>query len=164
MYRFEYEKNFDRARKERFMKSILCKSSVIAAFFIVSNCDNNTTSITTIHPLMNLAQEQQDGASRVIISTTVANNFSMYRIIDDSCTVNYPWSAIKEDGSDSAYVASVKIANDPAAAQSGTFYGIWEVPDSLLIYGSIGIYVCVSDEANHDVCTSFVVRGTASLP
>jgi hypothetical protein len=145
------------------MKSVLCKSSVIAAFFMVSHCDT-TSPITTIHPIMNLAVEQQDSTSRVIISTTVARDFSMYRIVDDSCTVTYPWSAIAEDGSPISFIDSVKIANDPAASQSGTFHGIWEVPDSLLKYGSIRIYACALDETNHSVCASLVVRKSTPLP
>ena len=146
------------------MNSIVCKCGIVAAFFIAVHCDNTTTPITTLHPLMNLAVEQQDGASRVIISTTVAKDYTMYRIVDDSCTVTYPWTAIAEDGSPLSVIDSVKIANDPSAAQSGTFHGIWDVPDSLLKYGSIRIYACALDETNHSVCASLVVRINASLP
>jgi hypothetical protein len=146
------------------MKSILCKSSVIAAFFLLSHCDNNTSPITTIHPIMNLQEERVNNTSRVIISTTVAKDYTMYRIVDDSCTVNYPWSVKLADDSDSAYIAVVKIANDPAAFQSGTFHGIWEVPDSLFKYGSIRIYVCALDETNHSICAALVVRGSTPLP
>jgi len=144
------------------MNSIISKSGIIAVVFIFSHCANNTSPITTIHPLMNLAVEKQASTSRVIISTTVAKDYAMYRIIDDSCTVNYPWSMTKEDLSDSAYIASVKIANDPAASQSGAFLGIWEVPDSLFKYGSLQIYVSVSDETNHNVSAARMLYG--SLP
>ena len=146
------------------MNSIVCKCGIVAAFLIVVHCDNTTTPITTLHPLMNLAVEQQDGASRVIISTTVAKDYTMYRIVDDSCTVTYPWTIMNEDSSYSPIIDSVKVANDSAASQSGTFLGIWEVPDSLFKYGSIRIYACALDETNHSVCASLVVRINASLP
>jgi hypothetical protein len=153
------------------MKSVSFKLGIIAAFIILSRCGHDSP-ISTIHPLLILkeervailSEERVDTISRVIVTTTAAKDFSMYRIIDDKCTLTYPWSATTSDGFDSSFIASVAISNDPAAAQAGTFLGSWDVPDSLFKYGSIRIYVCVTDEENHDVCAALVVRGSTPLP
>lgn len=132
------------------------KAGFTTVLFIFLHCVNNPSS--KVHPLMILEAQRVNDSSRVIISTTVANDYSMYRIIEDSCTVTYPWSTTTSVGLDSAFIARVAIANDSAGSSSGTFHGIWEVPDSLFKYGSIRIYACVQDETNHGVCTALVLQ------
>jgi hypothetical protein len=151
------------------MNSMVWKSGIVAAFLILSQCGHTASPTTTLNPIMSLTEKWVHDTSlaiistQVIISTTAAGSHLLYRV-EDTCTLTYTWHATKIDGSDSAFIVSVPIANDSAASQAGTFHGIWVVPDSLLIPGALSIYGCVLDEANHDACDSLVVYKNTSLP
>jgi len=107
---------------------------------------------------MDLKEEKLNNTTRVIISTTVAKDYSMYRIISDSCTINYPWVVRNPDSSYSPIIDTVKIANDSSASQSGTFHGIWVFPDSLFTYGSLRIKACLLDETKHIIDDTLTVH------
>jgi hypothetical protein len=154
------------------MKSVSFKLGIIAVLIVLSRCGDDSP-ISTLHPLLILKEERVaivkeervDTISRVMMTTTAAaKDYSMYRIISDSCIVSYPWVLNNEDGSPTPIVAIVKIANDSTSSQSAIFHGMWEFPDSLFQFGPLTIRACLSDESNHDVCASLVVRGSTPLP
>jgi hypothetical protein len=143
------------------MNSIVWKSGIIAVFFILSHCDNDTSS--TLHPLLNLEVERLNDTSRVLITTTVAEHYLNYRIVDDTCTLKITYHAIINEV-DTVIIDSVAIANDSAAFQSGTFHGVWVVPDSLLSHDTTRVYGCVSDDMKHDACASLILYGNNPPP
>lgn len=138
------------------MNSIVCKTGIIAVLFILLHCVNDPPS--TLHPTLNLKMERLNDTSRVTISTSVAEHYPLYRIIDDKCSLNVSHHEFI-NGSDSLIVENIPIANDSAAFQAGKFYGIWVVSDSLIqdptpVQPNTIINGCVTDETNHEVCAS----------
>lgn len=159
------------------MKSIVWKFGIIAVFVILSHCVNDPPS--TLHPLLNLELETKNDTSWLIITTTVAEDHSMYQIIDDTCTAEVTYHAIIK-GKDSVVIDSPIIANDPEAFKAGTFQGTWVVPDSIILtekkededtviivdtipYDSARIYVWVLDETERAACASIMVYSDTSL-
>ena len=147
------------------MKSIVWKSCIIAAIVILSHCVNEPPS--KIHPILHLTEEIVNDSSCVIITTTVAEDFSLYRIVDDVCSLHVSFHAIiggMADVEDSSYA----IANDSAAFEAGRFDGVWVPPDSLHLESgiipidTIKIYGSVTDETGHEACASLILlRDTA---
>jgi hypothetical protein len=128
---------------------------MIAVLFILLHCVNDPPS--KLHPTLNLKMERLNDTSRVIISTSVAQNYSLYRIVDDTCMLKITHHELI-NGSDSLVVDNVAIENDSAAIRLGRFYGTHIVPDSL-IQDSISIIkpyttisTCVTDETKHEAC------------
>ena len=149
------------------MKSIVWKSGIIALFFILSHCVNDPPS--TIHPILTLKEESVNDTSRVIITTTVAEDFSLYRIVDDVCTLHVSYHAII-GGMAGVEDSSYAIENDSAAFEAGRFDGIWVPPDSLNLESgitpidTINIYGCVTDETGHEACASLTLVRDTTLP
>jgi hypothetical protein len=139
------------------MNSMLWKSGVIAVFAILSRCGTDTVS--TIHPLLTLNAQQQNNTSQVVITTTVANQYPMHRIVNDTCMLKLTYNVTIE-GNYTSVTDSVAIANDPAAFQSGKFSGIWVVPDSLLSIDTIWVSGCVSDETAYNAYASCMLYAT----
>lgn len=142
------------------MKSIVGKSGIIAVFVILSHCVNDLPS--TIHPILSFKEEIVNNTSRVCITTTVAEGYSLHRIVDDVCTLQVTYHAIiggMWDVVDSSYA----IASDSAAFEAGRFSGIWVPIDSLNIddntipIDTINIYGCVTDETGHEACASLIL-------
>ena len=149
------------------MKSIVLKSGIIAVILILSHCVNEPPS--TIHPLLSFTEERVNDTSRVIITTTGAEDFSLYRVVDSVCTLQVAYHAIiggMADVVDSSYA----IANDSAAFEAGRFDGIWVPPDSLYLsigiipIDTINIYGCVTDETGHEACASLMLVRDTTLP
>lgn len=147
------------------MNSTLWKFGIIAVLFILLHCVSDPAS--TVHLLLNLEVEKQNDTSRVIITTSAPENYSYYRIVDDSCTLIVSYRKLI-GGIDSTIVDICQIANDSAASQSGTFKGVWEIPDSLSfdeLYPNTPIFFdgCVLDETDHNVCASLILYEDTAL-
>ncbi|MBN1983447.1 MAG: hypothetical protein JW795_18060 [Chitinivibrionales bacterium] len=142
------------------MRSILWKSGIIAAFILILHCVNEP--LLPLHPVLKLTLEKR----QVTLSTSVAKQLSMYKIVDNACTlsVNY---RLNINGVDSILTNHFEIKND--SLQSGTFYGNGMVPDSVLPDSILSRYRtlisgCVLDETKHEACASLVLNGTLSQP
>ncbi len=147
------------------MKSIVFKSGIIAVLFMFLHCVNDPPS--KVHLVLNLEVAEQNDTARVNISTPVPEDFSYYRIDDDSCTLIVSYRKIV-DGTDSTFIDTHQIANNSAGLQSGTFQGAWAIPTSLsfiLLYPNTPIFfdACLKDETNHNVIASLIFYEDTTL-
>ena len=150
------------------MKSIVWKCGIITIIIILLHCVNDPPSI--VHLLLNLeVEELNDTTSQVIITTPVPENYSYYRVVDDSCTLIVSYRKLINNSIDSTFIETHKIANDSTASQLGTFQGVWVFGDSLSfdsLYPNTPIFFdgCVLDEKGHNICASYIFYEDTTLP
>jgi hypothetical protein len=146
------------------MKSIVWKSVIIAVFVVLSHCVKEPSS--TIHPVFTLKEERlTDTTALVILSTTDAKDYSLYRIVDDTCMLEVTYYAII-GGIKDTYDTSIAIANDSAAYEKGTFSGTLGVQFSNVDIGTqtievdtMRIFGYVTDETGHEACATIIMLG-----
>jgi hypothetical protein len=137
------------------MKSMMWKFGIIAVFVILLHCVNEPPS--TIHPVLNFRETIVNDTTRVILTTTVAEDYSLYRIIDDACFLQVSYHAVI-DGMLGVVDSIDTVTNDSAAIKEGRFDGIWTTRDSLHLSNgvipidTIEVYGCVTDETGHEAC------------
>ena len=156
------------------MKSIVRKSGIIAAMLVLLHCVNNPPS--TLHPVLSLTEKKVNDASQVTVATAAAESYSLYRVVDDVCTLRVHYHALI-DGMRGVADSSHAVANDSAASGAGRFYGAWVAPESLyssIIMGTdtiitaipidtIRISGCVTDETGHEACASLMLVKDTTL-
>ena len=147
------------------MNSQVWKTGIVVMCFVLLHCVNELPS--TVHLVLNLEAVTQNDSTRVIITTSVPQEYSYYRIIDDSCALTVSYRKIIND-IDSTIVDIRKIANDSASSAAGTFKGEWPIPDNLSfdsLYPNTPVFFTgsLTDETSHNVNASLVFSADTTL-
>ncbi|MBN1982962.1 MAG: hypothetical protein JW795_15630, partial [Chitinivibrionales bacterium] len=133
-----------------------CRGVIVAVLFSMVYCVNEP--VLPLHPVLRLSFAQR----QITLTTTTAEQHSVYKIVDDACTLSVAYR-LTIDGIDTLITNHVVIKND--SLQSGTFYGRGMVsdtvlPDPVLAHTRTLISACVTDETKHEACASVVLNET----